>query len=200
MFLLLHEDLHGKPLADHSFINAAVVAAELAALVVDDELGVEGDKLVRIAHRDRRRALESLDALVANTVEGEAPHTIAWWVARLSPPVMMQVTSDLLAEGVVTFRRRRLWGTDRYPAKDLLAACGPRIRLQHLVRHPEDFDQVGAAAALMVNVLGASRRVFEGDLDRAVFRRLSAGLPISLRMLLDGLATSAASAALIVRR
>ena len=92
---------------------------------------------------------------------------------------------------------------DRFPAVDLLAAARPRLRVEHMLRSPEEFDLPGAMVAVLIQVLGAES-MLDPELDRTAVRelsaRLEANLPVHLRALVEGVRTAVAAVSLTIRR
>src|SRR4029450_6347651 len=117
------------------------------------------------------------------------------------------IARQLVGDGVVRreeggrqLMRRR---PDRYPATDLRAAARPRLRLEHMLRTPQEFDLSGAVLAVLVGALGIES-ILDPELDRAMARGLLARprtrLPADLRDLIEGTEATAAAISLGTRR
>ena len=93
----------------------------------------------------------------------------------------------------------------RFPAINLLAAAGPRVRLEYTVRMPHESDVASATCAALVDAVGAGR-VLQGESGRKAeaagfFDSLYASVAVSplvvieagRRMLASGLVVAATS-------
>jgi hypothetical protein len=86
---------------------------------------------------------------------------------------------------------------------DLLAATRPRLRLEHMLRTPQEFDLSGAVLAVLVGTLGVES-VLDPELDRSVARdlmtRLEDNLPADVRAVIEGVRSAVAAVSLTIRR
>lgn len=205
LFLVAHDEFSGKPRMSADLLGCGLVGALLAELVMVDRVVVEsGRVLVTAARADGRDDLG--DYVVEAVRSQDTAHTVRTWVETLRPVLPGLVAGRLVADGVVRreeggprWRRR----PDRFPATDLLAASRPRLRLEHMLRTPQEFDLAGALLAVLIGALGVEA-VLDPDLDRATVRglitRLEENLPAALRALLDGVRAAVAAVSLTVRR
>ena len=87
----------------------------------------------------------------------------------------------------------------RFPAINLLAAAGPRVRLEYMVRTPDDADVASATCAALIDAVGAGR-VLQGETSRRDLRRglaaMAAILSPDLRSLVTSVEVAHASGAL----
>jgi hypothetical protein len=209
-FLLAHDEFSGKLRISADLLGCGLAGAQLAELVVTDRIVVEsGRVLVRDAQGDGvEPGDDEVGAYVAETIRRQdTRHSVRAWVETLGEVLPELVARRLVAEGVVRHERggrhlmRRRPG--RYPATDLLAAARPRLRLEHLLRTPQEFDLSGAVLAVVVRALGVES-LLDPDLDRGEVRelvgRLEANLPGDLRVLVEGLRGAVAAISLTVRR
>ena len=151
---------------------------------------------------------DKVGAYVVETIRQQSStHSVRVWVETFGEVLPELVGRQLVVEGVIRreqggrqLMRRR---PDRYPATDLLAAARPRLRLEHMLRTPQEFDLSGAVLAVLVGALGIEV-ILDPDLDRATAReligQLKTHLPADLRDLIEGVETAAAAISLTMRR
>ncbi|HVH23880.1 MAG TPA: GPP34 family phosphoprotein [Pseudonocardia sp.] len=202
MFLILHDPFSGKPVIRHQHLTSALAAAELADLVLSQNIGLEDDAVV-LAHTDGT-AQSGVDSFVLETIQrtGQAL-TIRNWIDALGEPLYELVARQLVDDGTVRRQRggRRLLGraADRFPSAELLRAAGPRLQLERMLRHSE--EEIDLETTILAAVLGALRveHTIDVDGDRAAVKAAVAAaadsLPIDLRSLLVGVEASGAAAA-----
>lgn len=200
IFLILHDPFTGKPSLGAGALKCGVTGAELAELITDRRLGMENDRIV-LADAEPQGA-DEIATFVLQTIRSQTEaHTVPSWVAALADPLFDLVATRLVDEGVVHRAGRGLLGRgpERFPSVDLLRAAGPRVRLEHMLREPDELDPAGSVCAAVLGALGADR-VLDVDGDRAAVRRAIAAvtdsLPVDLRSLLTGLEVAHASGAL----
>ena len=202
LFLTAHDSFTGKLAVSRELLDCGLVAAELADLIIHRRLDMSGDRVVVAAQRGDGGD-DEIGAYVVESVSRQPKsHTVRTWAGSLGETVFGLVAGRLVDDGVVRWEARRgplRRGPDRYPAVDLLKASGPKVRLQHMISHPADFDLPGAVNASIVGVLGVER-ILEVDVDKSVFGVINANLPRPLQALMSGLATSVAAVSLTVRR
>jgi hypothetical protein len=191
VFLILHDQFSGKPLLRRSAVKLAVAGADLAELTLDNLIGIQNDRIVLTDARPR--ALDHISAFVVDSIRRRsAAHTVPAWLAALADRLFDLVSTQLTGDGIVHHqqggRLRRSAG--RFPATDLLAASGPRVRLEHMLRTPREMDVASAACAAVLGAVGAEK-VLDPDGDRGAVRQVIAvatqALPRDLRSLVMGL-------------
>ena len=198
IFLILHDPFTGRPVVRQSAIKRAIIGAELADLIMARRIGMENDQIV-LADEGRRGA-DHLSAFLLESIRSQPDaHTVPVWVATLADRLFDLLASLLASEGIV----RRAPGSrlirrssDSYPAQDLLAAAGPRLRLEHALRSPADLDLPSQVVAALIGSIGAGRAI---DLDgnRGAVRRrieeITGALRLDLRDLIIGMEVAHAS-------
>ena len=205
LFLVAHDEFSGKLRVSADLLGCGLVGAKLAELVVSDRLVVEsGRVLATDARGDGSDAIG--DYVVDTLLRQETTHTVRVWVETFREVLPDLVAQRLVDQAVVRreegggrWRRR----ADRFPATDLLAATGPRLRLEHMLRTPQEFDLAGAVLAALVGAAGVES-LLDPDLDRAALRelvaRLEENLPADLRAVVEGVRAAVAAVSLTVRR
>jgi Golgi phosphoprotein 3 (GPP34) len=197
VFLILHDPFSGKPVVRASAIKRAIMGAELADLILARRIGMENDQIV-LADEGRRGA-DHLSAFLVETIRSQPEsHTVPVWVATLADRLFDLLATLLVNDGIV--RRapgpRFLVSADRFPAQDLLAAVGPRLRLEHALRSPEEPELTWRVVAAVIGSIGASRAI-DTDGDRGAVRRrieaITKALPLDLRDLIIGMEVAHAS-------
>ncbi len=213
-FLLAHDEFSGKLRISADLLGCGLAGAQLAELVVTDRIVVESGRVLVTdvsgdgAEPGADAGAGDVGAYVVESIrQQETSHSVRAWVETFGGVLPELVARRLVAEGVVRHERggrhlmRRRPG--RYPATDLLAAARPRLRLEHLLRTPQEFDLSGAVLAVVVRALGVES-LLDPDLDRGEVRelvgRLEANLPGDLRVLVEGLRGAVAAISLTVRR
>lgn len=174
-------------------MKRGVVGAELAELVLDRRIGMENDRIV-LADPGSRSS-EPVSAFVLDAIRGQSEaHPVPVWVAAVADQIFDLVTTRLIDEDIVhrvggsrLLLRRSAY---RFPATDLLAAAGPRLRLEHLLRAPRELDPASSVCAAVLGAVGAAR-VLNADGDRAATRQtiatITEAFPVDLRSLVTGL-------------
>ncbi len=200
-FLIVHDPFTGKLGISRELLDCGLVAAELADLVLSGHLDVVED---RVVVTDRTGGVdEELDRFVVDAVGRQtSSHPVRVWAESIGEIVFDLVVKRLLDDGVVRAERHRgvlRRGPERFPAQDLLRASGPRLRLEHMLRHPAEFDLPGAVTAAIAGAIGVER-TFEFEIDRELFTELADNLPPSLERLIVGVTATVAAISLTIRR
>ena len=151
---------------------------------------------------------DEVTTYVAESISRQtSTHSVRVWVDTFREVLYELVARRLVDEGVVRreqggrqLMRRR---PDRFPATDLLAAARPRLRLEHMLRTPQEFDLPGAILAVLVGAVGAET-VLDPEIDRTAARelmtRLEENLPADVRALVEGVRAAVAAVSLTIRR
>lgn len=204
-FLIAHDEFSGKLRVSPELLGCGLVGAQLAALVLANQLAVEGGRLLVT---DARGGDDEAGAYVAESIARQTTtHSVRVWVDTFGEVLYELVARRLVDEGVV---RREAGGRqlmrrrpDRFPATNLLAAAGPRLRLEHMLRNPQEFDLPGAIVVVLIGAVGAET-VLDPEIDRTVVRelvaRLEENLPVDVRALVEGVRAAVAAVSLTVRR
>ena len=205
-FLIAHDEFSGKLRISADLLGCGLVGAQLAELVMADRVVVEGGRL--LVTDVRGDGSDEVGAYVAESIQRQSSaHSVRVWVETFRDVLHELVVRRLIAEGVVRreeggrqLMRRR---PDRFPAIDLLAAARPRLRVEHMLRNPQEFDLSGAVLAVLIGALGVES-VLDPEIDRAEARelmsRLEENLPADLRALVEGVRTAVAAISLTIRR
>jgi hypothetical protein len=205
-FLIAHDEFSGKPRISAVLLACGLAGAQLAELVMDGRIIVESGRL--LATDARGDGGDEVGTYVVETIRQQSStHSVRVWVETLVEMLPELVARQLIVDGVVRreeggrqLMRRR---PDRFPATDLLAAARPRLRLEHMLRTPQEFDLSGAVLAVLVGVLGVEPTL-DPNIDRAETRelidRLRTHMPSDLQNLIEGVEAAVAAASLTVRR
>ena len=205
-FLIAHDEFSGKPRISAVLLACGLAGAQLAELVMDGRIIVESGRL--LATDARGDGGDEVGTYVVETIRQQSStHSVRVWVETLVEMLPELVARQLIVDGVVRreeggrqLMRRR---PDRFPATDLLAAARPRLRLEHMLRTPQEFDLSGAVLAVLVGVLGVEPTL-DPNIDRADTRelidRLRTHMPSDLQNLIEGVEAAVAAASLTVRR
>lgn len=208
LFLIVHDEFTGKLRVSHDLLECGLVAAQLAELIVAGWLSIPDDRVtVTDLQGSGGDAEDAIAAFVIESVQRQRErHTVRTWIGTFDGVMSELVARRLVDSGVLRresnrqLMRRR---PDRFPAVDLLGAARPRIRLEHMLRTPKEFDLAGAITAALVGVLGVDS-VLDPELDRSAMRdlvgQLRGHLPTDLQSLLEGTAAAVAAISLTVRR
>lgn len=201
VFLVLHDPFTGKALVRGSAVRLAVAGAELAELALarpdrGQMIALENDRVVLAEARPRR--LDYIASFVVDSIRSQPEaHTAMVWTAALADRVFDLVATQLINEGVVQRQAAGALfgrGTRRYPAVDLLAAAGPRVRLEHALRSGEELDEASAVCLAVLAAVGGDRTL---DIDRATRRQriapITDSLSVDLRSLVTGIEVAHAS-------
>jgi Golgi phosphoprotein 3 (GPP34) len=205
-FLIAHDEFSGKPRISALLLACGLAGAQLAELVADGRIIIESGRLLA-ADAGGDGSDEVGDYMVETIQQQSSTHSVRVWVETFAEMLPELIARQLVGDGVVRreeggrqLMRRR---PDRYPATDLLAAARPRLRLEHMLRTPQEFDLSGAVLAVLVGALGIES-ILDPELDRATAReligRLRTRLPADLRDLIEGTEATAAAISLGTRR
>jgi hypothetical protein len=205
-FLIAHDEFSGKLRISPALLACGLSGAQLAELVVAGQIVVEAGRLLTMDVRVNGD--DEVGAYVIETIRQQSStHSTRVWVETFGEMLPELIARQLVAAGVIRreeggrqLLRRR---PDRFPATDLLAAARPRLRLEHMLRTPQEFDLPGAVVAVLIGALGAEV-LLDPELDRATTRdligRLRANLPADLRDLMEGVEAAVAAISLTIRR
>lgn len=205
-FLIAHDEFSGKLRISPDLLGCGLVGAQLGQLIMASRLAVEGGRV--LVTEVRGDGGDEVGAYVVESISRQtSTHSIRVWVDTFREVLYELVARRLVDEGVVRrehggrqLMRRRL---DRFPATNLLAAARPRLRLEHMLRMPQEFDLPGAVSAVLVGAVGAES-VLDPEIDRTAARelltRLEENLPVDLRSLVEGVRAAVAAVSLTVRR
>lgn len=199
LFLILHDPFTGRCAVPATALRCALVGAELAELVLTRRIALEND-LVVLGESGAAPGTDAISAFVVDSIARQTDaHGVPTWLAVIGNAVTELVAARLVDAGVLV-RSRPLFGRgNRFPASNLLAAAGPRVRLEHVVRHPRETDAASAVCAALLVAVGA-RSTLNPDGHRRDTRRglaaLDATLPPDLRSLVVSVEVAHASGSL----
>ncbi len=200
-FLILHDPFTGRCAVGVGALRCALVGAELAELVLNRRVALQGELVLPgAADRSPLPGTDGISAFVVDSIVRQPGHyPVSTWLAALGRAVTELVATQLVEAGILLRTRTLLGKRVRFPAANLLAAAGPRVRLEHMVRRPRDSDAATAACASLLVAIGA-RRVINADGDRRDTRRglaaLDMMLPHDLRSLVTAVEVAHAAGAL----
>ena len=205
-FLIAHDEFSGKLRISLELLCCGLVGGQLADLIVANRLALEGGRV--LVTDDRSEARDEVGDYVVESISRQtSTHSVRVWVDTLQEVLYELIGRRLINDGVVRreqggrqLMRRR---PDRFPATDLLAAARPRLRLEHMLRTPQEFDLPGAVLAVLVGAVGVET-VLDPEIDRTAARelmtRLEENFPADLRALIEGVRAAAVAVSLTVRR
>lgn len=198
LFLILHDPFNGRCAVSPMALRCALAGAELAELVLNKRVTMVGEQVVLGA--TSAPGTDALSAFVVGAIARQPEsYGVPTWLAAIGDAVVELVAARLLETGILARSKPPLRRRGRYPAINLLAAAGPRVRLEHMVRHPADCDVAGAICAALVDAIGAGR-VLQGADGRRELRRglaaVTAQLPADLRGLVTSVEVAHASGSL----
>jgi Golgi phosphoprotein 3 (GPP34) len=196
-FLIAHDEFSGKLRISLELLCCGLVGGQLADLIVANRLAVEGGRV--LVTDDRSEARDEVGDYVVESISRQtSTHSVRVWVETLQE-VLYELIGRREQGGRQLMRRR----PDRFPATDLLAAARPRLRLEHMLRTPQEFDLPGAILAVLVGAVGVET-VLDPEIDRTAARelmtRLEENFPADLRALIEGVRAAAVAVSLTVRR
>lgn len=207
LFLILHDSFSGRPQVGHDRVKGAVVAASLAELMMDGHIGIQDDDNV-VAFAPQGPITDEIAAFIIQNIQHQPrPLPVKTWVDGLGDVVYeleaRRLVTDQVVRRVPGSRRVVRRGPDHFPAVDLLKSAGPRVRLEHMLRHPEDLDPAGTVVAGIIRAVDADR-VLDVDRNRvAVKNSLDAAarrMPPDLMSLVDGVQSAVAVVGYKMRR
>jgi Golgi phosphoprotein 3 (GPP34) len=198
LFLILHDPFSGRCAVSSTTLRCVLVGAELAELILNRRVALENELIV--LGEPSAPGADALSAFVVGAI-GRQPESYAVpvWLSAIGDAVVELVAARLMEAGILARSKSLLGRRGRFPAINLLAAAGPRVRLVHMVREPQECDVAGATCAALIDAVGAGR-VLQGDLSRRELRRgltgLAAPLPADLRSVVTSVEVAHASGAL----
>ncbi len=198
LFLILHDPFSGRCAVSSTTLRCVLVGAELAELILNRRVALENELIV--LGEPSAPGADALSAFVVGAI-GRQPESYAVpvWLSAIGDAVVELVAARLMEAGILARSKSLLGRRGRFPAINLLAAAGPRVRLVHMVREPQECDVAGATCAALIDAVGAGR-VLQGDLSRRELRRgltgLAATLPADLRSVVTSVEVAHASGAL----
>lgn len=185
IFLILHDPFSGKPAVGPTAMRCAVVGAELAELILARRIAMENE-LVVVGDAGAPGS-DEISAFVVDSINRQSSsYGVPTWLAAIGDALYELVAARLVGADILVRSRGLVGRTHRYPATNLLAAAGPRVRLEHMVRRPRERDVPGAVCAALLGAIAAGG-VLEIDGSRRSMRRtlaaIAESLPVDLRSL-----------------
>jgi Golgi phosphoprotein 3 (GPP34) len=198
LFLILHDPFSGRCAVSPMALRCALVGAELAELLLNRRVFMVNELIV--PGEASAPGTDALSAFVMGAINRQPErYPVPVWLAAIGDAVAELVAARLVEVGILVRTRSPVRRRGRFPAINLLAAAGPRVRLEHMVHMPEESDIASATCAALVNAVGAGR-VLQGEAPRRDLRRgltaLGALLPPDLRSLVMSVEVAHASGAL----
>jgi Golgi phosphoprotein 3 (GPP34) len=185
IFLILHDPFSGKAAVGPTAMRCAIVGAELAELILArrvtmaDNLVVMGDAGVP--------GSDEISAFVVDSITRQpGSYGVPTWLGAIGDALYELIAARLVGTGILVRTRGLVGRAHRYPAANLLAAAGPRVRLEHMVRSPRERDVPGAVCAALLGAVGAAGALETDGSRRSMRRTLAAiaeSLPADLRSL-----------------
>ena len=198
LFLILHDPVTGRCAVSPDGLRCALVGAELAELVLNRRVTLVNELVVLGA--PSAPGADALSAFVVGAIARQPePYGVPTWLAAIGDAVVELVAARLVEAEILTRSKPVMRRRGRFPAVNLMAASGPRVRLEHMVREPAAADLAGATCAALVDAVGAGR-LLQGDGGRRERRRrlaaIAATLPADLHSLVTSVEVAHASGAL----
>ena len=198
LFLILHDPFSGRCAVSPMALRCALVGAELAELILNRRVAMVNGLIV--PGDASALGTDALSAFVVGAITRQPDHyPVPVWLAAIGEAVAELVAARLMEVGILVRTKSLLRRRGRFPAINLLAAAGPRVRLEYMVRTPEDADVASATCAALIDAVGAAR-VLQGDTSRRDLRRglaaLAAMLTTDLRSLVRSVEVAYASGSL----
>ena len=198
LFLILHDPFSGRCAVSPMALRCALVGAELAELLLNRRVFMVNELIV--PGEASAPGTDALSAFVMGAINRQPErYPVPVWLAAIGDAVAELVAARLVEVGILVRTRSLVRRRGRFPAINLLAAAGPRVRLEHMVHMPEESDIASATCAALVNAVGAGR-VLQGEAPRRDLRRgltaLGALLSPDLRSLVMSVEVAHASGAL----
>jgi hypothetical protein len=198
LFLILHDPFSGRCAVSPMALRCALVGAELAELLLNRRVFMVNELIV--PGEASAPGTDALSAFVMGAINRQPErYPVPVWLAAIGDAVAELVAARLVEVGILVRTRSLVRRRGRFPAINLLAAAGPRVRLEHMVHMPEESDIASATCAALVNAVGAGR-VLQGEAPRRDLRRgltaLGAMLSPDLRSLVMSVEVAHASGAL----
>ncbi len=198
LFLILHDPFNGRCAVSPSALRCVLVGAELTELILNRRVTMENELIV--PGPPSAPGTDALSAFVVGAIARQPEYyTVPVWLAAIGDAVAELVAARLVEENILARSKTLVRRRGRFPAVNLLAAAGPRVRLEHMVRTPRECDVAGATCAALLDAVGAGR-ILQGDGSRRELRKglaaLTATLPADLRSLVTSVEVAHASGAL----
>ena len=198
LFLILHDPFSGRCAVSPMALRCALVGAELAELLLNRRVFMVNELIV--PGEASAPGTDALSAFVMGAINRQPErYPVPVWLAAIGDAVAELVAARLVEVGILVRTKSMLGRRGRFPAINLLAAAGPRVRLEYMVRMPHDSDVASATCAALVDAVGAGR-VLQGESGRKDLRRgliaLAANLPDDLRSLVTSVEVAHASGSL----
>ena len=198
LFLILHDPFNGRCAVSPMALRCALAGAELAELILNRRVTMENELIT--PGTASAPGTDALSAFVMGAINRQSErYPVPVWLAAVGDALAELVAARLIEAGILVRTRSPVWRRGRFPAINLLAAAGPRVRLEYMVRTPQDSDVTSATCAALVDAVGAGR-VLQGETGRRDVRRglatLTAMLPADLRSLVTSVEVAHASGAL----
>jgi hypothetical protein len=188
LFLILHDPFSGRCAVSPMALRCALVGAELAELILNRRVAMANGLIV--PGDASALGTDALSAFVVGAITRQPDnYPVPVWLAAIGDAVAELVAARLMEVGILVRTKSLLRRRGRFPAINLLAAAGPRVRLEYMVRTPEDADVASATCAALIDAVGAAR-VLQGDTSRRDLRRGLAALAAMLTTDLRSLVTS----------
>jgi hypothetical protein len=188
LFLILHDPFSGRCAVSPMALRCALVGAELAELILNRRVAM-ADELI-VPGEASAPGTDALSAFVVGAINRQPEHyPVPVWLAAIGDAVAELVAARLMEVGILVRTRSLVRRRGRFPAINLLAAAGPRVRLEYMVRMPDEADVASATCAALIDAVGAAR-VLQGETARRDLRRGLATLTETLSPDLRSLVTS----------
>jgi hypothetical protein len=188
LFLILHDPFNGRCAVSPMALRCALVGAELAELVLNRRVTLVDDLVVLGA--TSAPGTDALSAFVVGAIARQPEsYGVPMWLAAIGDAVVELVAARLVEAEILARSKPPTRRRGRYPAVNLLAAAGPRVRLEYMVHHPADCDARGATCAALIDAVGGGR-VLQGCGGRRELRSGLAAVAALLPPDLRGLVTS----------
>jgi Golgi phosphoprotein 3 GPP34 len=201
-FLVAHDEFTGKLLVHKNLLGCGLAASQLAELLATEQLTLDNGLVVTI---DAGRPTSGTGAFVMDTIaEQTAHHGVRAWIQNLGEALCELVAQQLVEDGILRQERMGLRRSERYPAKDLLRAAGPRILLESVIADPTKVELGTAWMIALVCTLQVEQRVFGPTADRGATRELAEAigpkLPTHLQAILEGCRAAGEGVPLTIKR
>ena len=185
IFLILHDPFNGKAAVGPTAMRCAIVGAELAELILARRIAM-ADNLVVMGDAGVPGS-DEISAFVVDSINRQSrSYDVSTWLGAIGDALYELVAARLVGTGILVRTRGLVGRAHRYPAANLLAAAGPRVRLEHMVREPRERDVPGAVCAALLGAIGAAGALETDGSRRSMRRTLAAiaeSLPADLRSL-----------------
>ena len=178
LFLILHDPFSGRCAVSPMALRCALVGAELAELILNRRVAMANELIV--PGEASAPGTDALSAFVVGAITRQPePYPVPVWLAAIGDAVAELVAARLMEVGILVRTRSLIRRRGRFPAINLLAAAGPRVRLEYMVRTPDDADVASATCAALIDAVGAGR-VLQGETSRRDLRRGLAAMTVML--------------------